>query len=154
MLWEGIILSALSFPTLLFFKAKPPTPPSFGAETEKTKFLQSFKDLATNKNYWRLFVAFSCMLGGFNTFGTLINQILEPFGYSALETGVFGALFILSGLFGAAAAGVYVENTLKYKFTLTVIGLGFWVSILVLIGGLYSQNPYLMGTLIFLAGFV
>jgi hypothetical protein len=57
---------------------------SFGAETEKTKFVESFKELASNSNYWRLFVAFSCMLGGFNTFGTLINQVLEPFGFNPL----------------------------------------------------------------------
>ncbi len=48
---------------------------SYAADTEKTSFRKSFTEILHNKNYWMLFGCFSCFLGGFNTIGTLINQV-------------------------------------------------------------------------------
>jgi hypothetical protein len=59
-------------------------------------------------------MAFSCILGNFNTIATLITQYISPYGYNDNDSSVFGAIFIVSGIFGAAAASIYVEKTSNY----------------------------------------
>lgn len=96
--------------------------------------------LAKNKDYLILFVVFSIGVGFFNAILTLLNQIIEPFGYSNDDAGTFGAVFILAGLAGAGVVGKIMETTKAYK-TLLRIGISLccvFTTLLLLM--LYSDN--------------
>jgi FLVCR family MFS transporter 7 len=76
--------------------------------------------LLHNRDYLILFVVFSIGVGFFNAILTLLNQIVEPFGYSNDDAGTFGAVFILFGLIGAGIVGKVMEMTKAYKTILRV----------------------------------
>jgi hypothetical protein len=49
---------------------------SFSATVDKTKFSDGINKIFKDKNYLLLLLAFSLILGNFNTFATLINDII------------------------------------------------------------------------------
>ena len=91
-----------------FFQSHPPTPPSYSAQlkdegvnvysstdseealSKDAKGMEKLKkhvyDLMSNRDYVILLVSFSTGLGLFNTFLTLIYQIVEPYGYRYVAT--------------------------------------------------------------------
>jgi hypothetical protein len=71
----------------------------------KDHFYRVTKQLFSNKDYVILFLVFSIGVGFFNSIMTLINQIVQPFGYSNDDAGTFGAVFIVFGLVGAGIMG-------------------------------------------------
>lgn len=76
--------------------------------------------LSQNKAYIILFSVFSIGVGFFNSILTLLNQLVQPFGYSNDDAGTFGAVFIVAGLVGAGIAGKILETTKAYKTSLKV----------------------------------
>mmetsp|Transcript_7753 Transcript_7753/g.688 ORF Transcript_7753/g.688 Transcript_7753/m.688 type:complete len:145 (+) Transcript_7753:427-861(+) len=133
----------MCIPTLIFFKNKPKTPPSKGAETDKTPTIEGFKILFTNKNSILLIISFSCMLGNFNTLATLINIYIIPFSFSEDNAGVMGALVILLGLVGGAVASLYVEKSRKYKMTILACSFFGLLSNIGFIGTLYFEKLWI-----------
>ncbi|EAR83954.2 MFS transporter (macronuclear) [Tetrahymena thermophila SB210] len=118
MLIQAIIITACCIPTVIFFREKPPTPPSHSASVEKSKFSESMCTLIRDKNFIFLYIYFGCILGNFNSVATLINFFLEKFGYSSDDTSYFGAVFIVSGLIGSAILSIVVEKNQKYKLVI------------------------------------
>ena len=98
------------------------------------------KVLSNDRNYMILFFAFSMGLGLFNALMTLIEQIVDPYGYSSDDAGLFGALLIVFGLVGAAVTGVMLDKTHAYR---PVLKWGFGLaacSVVLLIFMLRSDN--------------
>jgi len=73
------------------------------------------KELMENKHFCLLLAAFSIGLAVFNGLLTVIDQWLSPFGYSEGQSGIAGGTLILSGLVGAAAAGVLLDSYHCYR---------------------------------------
>ncbi|XP_062853059.1 solute carrier family 49 member A3 [Trichomycterus rosablanca] len=93
----------------------PPTPPSATAENSTSEpFWQGMKLLLTNKAYMILLVCFGAGMGVFTCFATLLEQILCVKGYSNDFSGLCGALFIASGIIGAAFLSIYVDRTKRF----------------------------------------
>lgn len=93
----------------------PPTPPSASAETSGSEpFVQGLKLLLKNKAYVVLLLCFGSGIAVFTCFSTLLEQILCVQGYTDDFAGVCGALFIVFGIVGAAALGVFVDKTKKF----------------------------------------
>ena len=120
---EAIIIATATSLVLVFFQSAPPTPPSHSAKlkrdgvdadvenaalttTHTAKLKEEFLQLLTNADYIILLLAFSVGLGLFNTFLTLINQLVAPHGYSNDDAGLLGAILIVSGLGGAGITGM------------------------------------------------
>lgn len=61
--------------------------------------------LFTNVNYVILMSCFALGVGLFNALITVLNQFVEPLGYSNTAAGLFGAIFIGGGLLGAVVMG-------------------------------------------------
>ncbi|KAL4430218.1 hypothetical protein ABPG74_014777 [Tetrahymena malaccensis] len=120
MLVQAIVITACCIPSIIFFREKPPTPPSHAANTEKTNFKESMPKLVKDKNFLYLYISFGCILGNFNSIATLINFYLEKFTYTSDETSYFGAIFIVSGLIGSAVITSIVEKNHRYKFVMIV----------------------------------
>ncbi len=57
-------------------------------------------------------------VGFFNAFSSLLNQILEPYGFSEDNAGIAGAVLIVVGLVCAAVSSPFID---KYKFYLLYI---------------------------------
>lgn len=99
LIWEAGIVACPLLLTIIFFRAAPPTPPSYsthlrnvgidiyssidsGDSSSGWKIIKKeFSALMANRDYVILLVAFSSGLGLFNGFLTLIYQIIEPWGY-------------------------------------------------------------------------
>jgi FLVCR family MFS transporter 7 len=96
--------------------------------------------LLHNRDYCILFVVFSIGVGFFNAILTLLNQIIDPFGYSNDDAGTFGAVFILFGLIGAGIVGKVMEKTKAYKTILRVGIVAACVATCFLLLMLYSNN--------------
>lgn len=126
LLFYELIMCLVTFgAALIWFSDKPPTPPSRSTATKAKQYKQSTssvqrlvndaKTLSKDRNYLILLFAFSMGLGLFNALMTLIEQIVDPYGYSSDDAGVFGALLIVCGLVGAAFTGVMLEKTHAYR---------------------------------------
>jgi len=122
---NAAIINGALLPVIIFFRSKPPTPPSSSAETAREDtFGQALKRLAFDKNFWILCIIFGFALGAYNTLATVLNEILKPFGYTDQQSGILGALVIVLGLVGSAVAGIVVDKTHWYKATIIVCLLG------------------------------
>lgn len=78
--------------------------------------------LMGDKDFVFLFLSFSVGVGIFNTVLTLINQLVEPQGYTNDDAGTFGSVLIVCGLVGAGIAGKIMQTTKAYR---TVLKCGF-----------------------------
>jgi FLVCR family MFS transporter 7 len=109
--------------TTCLWESVPPTPPSAGAISSTSEnFLHGLKLLVRNKAYVILAVCFGGGIGIFSSFSALLEQILCANGYSNEFSGLCGALFIMFGILGALALGLYVDRT-KHFTEATKIGL-------------------------------
>ncbi|XP_022050539.1 solute carrier family 49 member A3 [Acanthochromis polyacanthus] len=93
----------------------PPTPPSASAESSGSEpYVQGIKLLLRNKAYLILLLCFGSGMAVFTCFSTLLEQILCVQGYADDFAGLCGALFIVFGIIGAGALGLYVDKTKKF----------------------------------------
>ena len=130
-LYISIISTIAAIPSF-FIPKRPPTPPSAGAHEHLTNTKTIPKDLHTlftSLEFYLLFIPFATYVGFFNSFSSLLNQILEPYGYSESSAGIAGALLIVVGLISAAISSPFID---KYKFylaytkvTVPIIGLSY-----------------------------
>lgn len=114
--------------SMCLWESVPPTPPSAGAAHSTSEpFLDGLKLLARNKAYVILAVCFGGGIGIISSFSVLLEQVLCVNGYSDEFAGLCGALFIVFGVLGALALGLYVDRTkhfteaVKVGFCLTSV---------------------------------
>ncbi|XP_070769425.1 solute carrier family 49 member A3 [Enoplosus armatus] len=101
--------------TLGIRSSAPPTPPSASAESSGSEpFVVGIKLLLKNKAYLVLLLCFGSGIAVFTCFSTLLEQILCVQGYTNDFAGLCGALFIVFGIVGAGALGLYVDKTKKF----------------------------------------
>ncbi|KAG7237978.1 hypothetical protein INR49_031494 [Caranx melampygus] len=94
----------------------PPTPPSASAEAAASEpFIQGIKLLLKNKAYLILLLCFGSGIAVFTCFSTLLEQILCVQGYTNNFAGLCGALFIVFGIVGAGALGLFVDKTKMFN---------------------------------------
>lgn len=123
-LWVSIITSAAAVPAF-FIPRKPPTPPAATLENlydsdrpSAVSILHDLRSLLKTLEFWMVFAPFSVYVGFFNAFSSLLNQILEPYGFSEDDAGIAGAVLIVVGLITSAITSPLND---KYKFYLRFI---------------------------------
>lgn len=109
-----------SLPAFFIF-SKPPTPPSASAAEEKLDLWESIKVLKSNTTFYLVFVPFCVYVGFFNSFSSLINQIMEPYGFSETEAGIAGGILIVVGLVASAIVSPIIDRTKKYLVTIKLM---------------------------------
>lgn len=93
----------------------PPTAPSASAEASGSEpFIKGIRLLMRNKAYLVLLLCFGAGIASFTCFSTLLDQILCVQGYTYDFAGLCGALFIVWGIVGAGALGLYVDKTKRF----------------------------------------
>lgn len=93
--------------------------------------------LMVNPQYWVLVAGFSFGIGLFNALLTLINQMMEPCGYSTQDAGIASFLLIGGGLIGAYVVISVLRTARNYN---SIIKLGFSGSLLSLCGLISCLN--------------
>lgn len=127
LLIQAVIVILAGAWVYVFFKSDPPTPPSHSAalrsrEIVRTTFYDTMHGLRAklrlllcNRQFCYLLTGFGVGIAMFNSFLALINDITAPFGFSEDQSGIFGVVFILVGLVGAAICGVLLDTTHRYR---------------------------------------
>ncbi|KAJ1565037.1 hypothetical protein HK096_004916 [Nowakowskiella sp. JEL0078] len=72
-------------------------------------------------HYWLLAFAASIAIGLYNAFGTLLNQLVLPFGYTDDDSSILGGIFIIGGVISAAVCGAIVDRSQKHVLFLKVM---------------------------------
>ena len=116
LLVQLIISTVSSLLILLFYKNKPPLPPSYSEMNKHSpqRFTDTLKAIFRNKNYLILFVCFGLGLGFFNAFTTLVEQLVKKSNYTSNDASLFSALFISCGIVSAIIIGIILDRTHKY----------------------------------------
>jgi len=117
-----LLCAATAIGTLVQFREKPPTPPSY-SEIEKLvkgekepPFLESVKRLFGTPGFSLPLAAFICSISITNIVGTFIDEVMERGGITdQLGIDLAGAGFELAILLGGIIIGGYVDETKKYK---------------------------------------
>jgi MFS family permease len=120
-LYVSIISSVACIPSF-FIPSAPPSPPSASASHvlnhEPLNVRASLSKLSRSVEFWLIFLPFAVYVGLFNSISSLLNQMLEPYGYSETQAGIAGAILILVGLVFAAVSSPLID---RYKFYLVFI---------------------------------
>ena len=116
-LYVAIISSVATIPSF-FIPAHPPTPVAPSSTHSRPSIKAQVSQLTGSTTFWLIFLAFAVYVGFFNSFSSLLTQILTPYNYSESDSGIAGAVLILVGLVVAAVSSPLVD---KYKRYLPII---------------------------------
>ncbi|ENN76230.1 hypothetical protein YQE_07196, partial [Dendroctonus ponderosae] len=123
----------------------PPTPPSYAAQhqnEEKTSFVQSLLNLAKNRSFVLLLLAYGINVGVFYAISTLLSEIILTFYEGAdRDAGRIGLVITVSGMVGSVCCGYVLDRFRKFKETTIVVYafslIGMLVFTFTLSSGLY-----------------
>jgi hypothetical protein len=90
---------------------------------EHTEFKESIKILFTSKKFISLAFAFATVNGAFNIYGSLLEEILVPYGITSDQTSILAASMMVIGIISAALIGLYVEKTLQYRKVFIILSI-------------------------------
>jgi FLVCR family MFS transporter 7 len=116
----SIVATVACIPSL-FIPAKPPTPPTASSGLSKTPLITSLRHILRLPSFYVVLLTFSVYVGLFNSFSSLLNQILYPYGYSEDEAGICGAVLIVVGLVTAAIICPILDRTHAYLLGIKIL---------------------------------
>ncbi|KAL3269455.1 hypothetical protein HHI36_008525 [Cryptolaemus montrouzieri] len=117
---NAVVCGAAFFAVVLFFKAKPPSPPSIqqcALINNKLEYKQAFEQLLRNKDFVWNIIIFGTSCGIWGVFGIIENMLyLNYFPDSLSDLAVIAPITtFLGGMIGNVAFGILLDRTLKYK---------------------------------------
>ena len=80
----------------------------------------SAKVLFRQVEFWLIAIPYAIFVGFFNSVSSLLNQIMQPYGFSDEESGIAGALLILVGLVASALASPILDRTKAFILTIKI----------------------------------
>lgn len=129
-LYVAVISTVCSVPSF-FIPAAPPTPAAPSGQTPKLSLKESIHILTSHLEFWLIFIPFAVYVGFFNSISSLLNQIMEPYGFTDTDAGIAGALLIVVGLVAAAISSPIIDRTKAFvtwtKSAVPIIGLCYLV---------------------------
>lgn len=137
---EASFATLISVLTIILFRGKPASPPSASAHAVEEPLLKSLKHLVQQKNYILLTLVFGLGYGVFSGLFTVLDQVVEPQGYSKNDSGFFGIVMLGSGIVGGGLAGVILDKTRAYRPTMLTLYAGSGFALTVFYLSLYSPN--------------
>eukprot|EP01104_Vermistella_antarctica_P018879 TRINITY_DN7176_c0_g1_i1.p1 TRINITY_DN7176_c0_g1~~TRINITY_DN7176_c0_g1_i1.p1 ORF type:complete len:490 (+),score=103.94 TRINITY_DN7176_c0_g1_i1:231-1700(+) len=96
---------------VLFFRGRPPMPPSMSAAARPFPFFQGIVKVFSNINFLYLFAVFVTAGGIAFTFSALITQLVQP-NYSSHQAAKFVVVWVFFALLGAVAVGPVIDRKL------------------------------------------
>lgn len=128
-LWVSIISTVSCLPTLFL----PSAPSSYSSSSSTIALplsptgtapkepehppltLRALRSLLRNPSLPLLAFPFSIYVAAFNATSSLLNPILQPFGFSETEAGIAGALLIVIGLVSSAITSPILDRRPKWR---------------------------------------
>ncbi len=111
------------FLAICFTKEKPPVPPGAPEPVESMSW-QAIRSLLNNRNFILVLAISFITMGLFNTLMTKIEPIFQPRGFTAAESGIIGAVLVVSGIAGAVVLPLLSDRTrLRLPYFLVGIAL-------------------------------
>jgi len=124
------IISTVAPLPLLFLTSTPPTPtgPTLKYEAPQSFFrgiLEAFK----SRGFPILLFCFAVLVGVFQSFGGLLENLITPYGFTSQQAGATGALTIVGGFSGATIMAFLMHRMRSYilllRFGLPLSALSF-----------------------------
>ena len=133
----GFLILALATtalaPLCLAVLPQPPTPPTYSGSLTSPPLMQTLRaaigrarkgeQFLTNVerlDFFILFLVFGVLVAGTSSFSVFIAQIFQPYGYSAVISGLMGGVFLLSGLVAAILSAPIFDRVLVHHLAKTV----------------------------------
>ncbi len=146
----GIVTAASSVLFLVLARDKPATPPCPPGQESRSLMFDGLKHAITLKDFWLLlFVAFVA-LAIFNGVSSLIEDIILPRGFAAIDAGTLGALIVIGGILGAVVLSYFSDKQGKRRRYLL---LGVLMAVPGLLGVAYATTVWLLMVSGFWLGF-
>lgn len=79
--------------------------------------------MVKNRAFLSLTLSFGIINGVFNVYGSVMDDILDPYGFHPNQVSTFGTAMMIIGTIGAVISGAYVERTLRYRNVFWFCGL-------------------------------
>ncbi|KAG8924771.1 hypothetical protein FRC02_010194 [Tulasnella sp. 418] len=130
------IITTVICPIVVIVGNKPPTPPTFSGSKESPRAINTLRAVIGLKttddaamtvreriDFGVIFMGFSILTAAITAFGSLISQVLVPYGYTSDESGIIGAVLLLSGLLGALITAPLFDRVFTHHLGLTLKGL-------------------------------
>ncbi len=92
--------------------------------------MESLKIMFRNKNFIKLLISFTCILGYFNLYGTIMNELFTKYLLSEKEMSVISGLANILALIGVVLISIIIDKYKKYKTSFIIlnsIGLFFHI---------------------------
>jgi MFS family permease len=83
---------------------------------------------------------FGLAIGNFNTLATIIQPLIQPFGFNNNDSSVCGAMLVLLGIIGAAVYGFILDKYQNYKKLLLISNSLFIFGFLLFILGMFTSQ--------------
>ncbi|KAF8160671.1 major facilitator superfamily domain-containing protein [Crassisporium funariophilum] len=142
------IMSTVVAPLVFLIGAAPPTPPTYagskgphsltslvramlGLKVEPTTYMT----IRERFDFAIIFMVFSVLVGISNTFAIISAQILQPYGYSADQSGFMGACMLLTGMVAAFIVAPLFDRVFTHhlaiisKILVPIVAVG-WLSLI------------------------
>ena len=119
---NAIITTSACVPAMIFMKEKPEMPPSRSqAEKIKIPLLKSIKQLFQNKSYLLLFLCDTAIIGYFNIYGTILNDVYSGYNLTDPEIAILGTIANFAGITGSIFFGILIDKIRAYKKLFTIL---------------------------------
>lgn len=117
---HGVIMVLASLSVFIFFRSKPPTPPSLSQDVtvvteEDYDLLHVLRSCLTNFNLWLLLLAFGAAQGTSYAVATLLNSFMTDQSYAYQDINVAGVVLTIGGVLSPALFGYLADKTRAYK---------------------------------------
>ena len=121
LLLEFIITTVLCVIFIFLMRNKPKYPPSISKEKhEIMKLKEGIKKLLSNKDFVKLLISLTCVVGFVNIFGTIFNSYMALYKISDRSATYTAAASNLFGIVTALVVGAIIDKFKKYKLSLTI----------------------------------
>ena len=98
------VCALILFICVVYLPAKPPTPPSLTAASNRYGFKQGILNLMRRPNLWYIDALYGVLIGSFASWSSVLNINLNPLGISQTEAG----WMVFSGCIGGVLCGITI----------------------------------------------
>lgn len=153
-----IVLAAMAiilfFVTLFTFQSKPKTPPSSNAILDHdSNVMSTYKKLFSNVQFLLLSTTFSIYFTDIMVLSTIIDSIVEDYGFTTDDSGFFGFTNVLAGFFGCLFYGFLLKWTQNHKMLNILIGATTTITLIMFYFALGTEKKWIVTVTYCLFGF-
>lgn len=155
-LWQNILVMAMSIPIFFFVKNRPLIAPSISElkdrYTKKDNNSGQVKQLFKNKNYILYVFCFTAIHITFICFGGTMGLLVSTFGFRATDNQYFGISYILIGMIGSFAHAAFLDKHKKFRLQIYIIIFTNIVGGLLMLSLINTGNVFVLSIVVGIVG--